>query len=336
MTTQKKPILMSGIQPSGMLTIGNYIGAIKHWVAMQDTHECYIVFVDLHTITVKQDPAILREHCYDFVALHLACGIDPKKSHVIIQSHVPAISELAWILNCFTYMGELNRMTQFKDKSQKAGKNINVGLFSYPTLMASDILSYQANIVPVGEDQKQHLELTRDVANRFNNQYGDVFTIPEPFIPKAGGRIMGLQNPEKKMSKSDENAGNYIAMLDKPEVILKKFKRSVTDSEREIRFDEENKAGISNLLTIMSTVTNKSISEIEKEFDGKGYGDFKSAVGESVVAFLAPIQEKFSEIRQDYNLMHEYLNQGAEAGNQKAKITLEKVKDVVGFIPTQN
>jgi len=336
MTNTKKPILMSGIQPSGKLTIGNFIGAIKHWVTMQDSHECFIVFVDLHTITVKQDPAILREHCYDFVALHIACGIDPEKSHVLIQSHVPAISELAWILNCYTYMGELNRMTQFKDKSQKAGANINVGLYSYPTLMASDILSYQANIVPVGKDQKQHLELTRDIATRFNHQYGNIFTIPEPFIPKEGGKIMGLQNPQKKMSKSDDVEGNYIAMLDLPDVVRKKFKRAVTDSEKEIRFDEENKAGISNLLTILSSITNKKISELEKEFEGKGYGDFKSAVGEAAVEFLEPIQQRYNEIRNDLNLIHGYLAQGAEHANQKAKITLDIVKDAVGFIPTKN
>ncbi len=332
MTNPKKPILMSGIQPSGNLTIGNYIGAIKHWVAMQDSHECFIVFVDLHTITVKQDPAILRQRCYDFVALHIACGIDPNKSHVLIQSHVPLISELAWILNCYTYMGELNRMTQFKDKSQKHEKNINVGLFSYPTLMASDILLYQTNIVPVGSDQKQHLELTRDIAIRFNNQYGNIFTVPEPFIPKAGGRIMGLQTPDKKMSKSDDNEGNFLAMLDPPELIRQKFKRAVTDSEREIRFDDKNKAGVSNLLTLMSVFTGETIQNIELEFKGKGYGDFKNAVGEAAVEFLTPIQDRYQEVRNNIELMHEWLARGAKHANKTGELTIKKVKEAVGFI----
>lgn len=323
---------MSGIQPSGNLTIGNYIGAIQHWVAMQDTHECFIVFVDLHTITVKQDPDILRQRCYDCVALHIACGIDPKKSHIVIQSHVPMISELAWILNCYTYMGELNRMTQFKDKSQKHEKNINVGLFCYPTLMASDILLYQTNVVPVGSDQKQHLELTRDLAIRFNNQYGNILTVPEPLIPKTGGRIMGLQTPDKKMSKSDENEGNYLALLDSPEVIRQKFKRAVTDSEREIRFDEKNKAGISNLLTLLSVFTGESIQNLELEFKNKGYGDFKTAVGEAAVNFLAPIQARYVEIRQNENLMHEYLDAGAKQANKAGEKTLKNVKEAIGFI----
>ncbi len=329
-----KPIVLSGIQPSGHMTIGNYIGAMRNWVSMQEDHDTLFSLVDLHAITVRQDPKDLRERCYDFMALYLACGIDPNKSTVFIQSHVHEHAELGWILNCYAYMGELNRMTQFKDKSGKQGKNINVGLFDYPVLMAADILLYGTDKVPVGQDQKQHLELARDIAARFNNQYNvDVFTVPEPFIPKQGARIMSLQDPTAKMSKSDSLEKNYVSLLDDPKKIIKKLKSAVTDSETEIRYDRENKPGVSNLLELMGGVTNRTVEEVLKDYAGvEGYGKLKVDTGEAIVALVEPIQQRYREIRDDQSAMQAILKQGAEKASIRAQAQLTKVKDTIGLI----
>ena len=330
-----KPILLSGIQPSGDLMIGNYIGSIKNWVTLQDDYQCLFPLVNMHAITVEQDPAELHKRSLDFVALYLASGIDPEKSTVFIQSHVPEHSELAWILNTSTYMGELNRMTQFKDKSQKHAQNINVGLFDYPVLMAADILLYQADLVPVGADQKQHLELTRDLATRWNNRFDkEIFRIPEPFIPPttSGGRIMSLQDPLSKMSKSDENKNNFIAMLDDPKTIIKKFKKATTDSEIEIRYDLENKPGVSNLLTIYSVISGKAIQEVEHHFEGKMYGHLKVELGELVAEYLAPIQQRFHDIRDDETELKNILAKGAEQAREEAQKTLKTVHESIGFV----
>ena len=329
----KKPVLLSGIQPSGQLILSNYIGALKHWVAMQNRCDCLFMLPDLHTITVRQDPAELPERCYNFLALYLACGIDPDKSIIFMQSHVPAHSQLAWILSCYTQMGELNRMTQFKDKSQRHEHNINAGLFAYPTLMAADVLLYGSDLVPVGDDQKQHLELARDVALRFNHLYGDIFVVPEPFIPKVGARIMGLQEPNKKMSKSDVNKTNFIAILDSPEEIRQKMKRAVTDSEGGVRFDVNAKPGVSNLLTLYSVLTSQSIQEIETQYLGKGYGVFKEELAEVVVGVLLPIQERYHALRADQDQLQAILRRGAELARERAQPLLNKVHEVVGLIP---
>ncbi|SIN86876.1 tryptophanyl-tRNA synthetase [Sulfurivirga caldicuralii] len=331
-----KPVLLSGIQPSGVMTIGNYVGAMRNWIRLQDDYQCLFSLVDLHAITVPQDPQALRQRSLDFVALYLACGIDPDKSVVFIQSHVPQHSELAWVLNCHAYMGELSRMTQFKDKSQKQGENISVGLFDYPVLMAADILLYQTKVVPVGEDQKQHLELTRDLAERFNRKYDvEIFTIPEPYIPPktAGGRIMSLQEPTKKMSKSDENPNNYISLLDEPKKIIKKFKKAVTDSGDEIRYDPDNKPGVSNLLTLYSIFSDQPMEAVEKHFEGKMYGHLKVELGELVADTIAPIQERFRAIREDEAALLQLLRDGAARAREMAQPTLERVHDAVGFIP---
>lgn len=330
----KKPVILSGIQPTGNLMIGNYIGAIKNWVNRQDDFDCIFMLVDLHAITIRIDPAELRNRSYDLISLYIACGLDPEKSLLIVQSHVPEHSELGWILNCFTYMGELNRMTQFKDKSQKNTNNINAGLFNYPVLMSADILLYQANLVPVGSDQKQHLELTRDLALRFNNAFGETFTVPEPYIPEksAGGRIMGLQDPSKKMSKTDENVQNYIALLDSPDVIVQKMKRAVTDSGSEIRMSDD-KPGVSNLLTILSAITNQTIESLEAHYLGKGYGQFKMDVADALVAFLAPIQARYALIRADESKLRQQLHDAAAKASARAKPTLQRVQDAIGFIP---
>jgi len=315
--------------------IGNYIGSIKNWVNMQDDYNCLFSLVNMHAITVEQDPAELHKRSLDFVALYLASGIDPDKSTVFIQSHVPEHSELAWILNCSTYMGELNRMTQFKDKSQKHSQNINVGLFDYPVLMAADILLYQTEMVPVGADQKQHLELTRDLATRWNNRFDrEIFKVPEPFIPPttSGGRIMSLQDPLSKMSKSDENKNNFIGLLDDPKTIIKKFKKATTDSETEIRYDLENKPGVSNLLTIYSVISGKPISEVEKHFEGKMYGHLKVELGELVAEYLEPIQTRFHEIRDDETLLRNILANGAEQAREQAQKTLKDVHEAIGFV----
>lgn len=330
---EQKKRIFSGVQPSGNLTIGNYLGAIKNWIPLQDEYECLYCVVDLHTLTVRQKPAELRQRSLNLLALYMACGLDPKKSILYLQSHVSAHAELAWILNCYTYMGELNRMTQFKDKSQRHGDNINAGLFTYPVLMAADILLYQADLVPIGQDQKQHLEITRDIADRFNNIYGDTFTIPEAFIPKIGAKIMSLQEPDKKMSKSDENENAFVLILDSPDVVMRKFKRAITDSDREIRYDEVNKPGVSNLISIYSSVTEKSISDIEKEFEGRSYGDLKETVGQSVVEMLVPIQQKFNEFSADKDFLNSILKENAEKAAYMARKTLSKVQRKVGLLP---
>jgi tryptophanyl-tRNA synthetase len=329
-----KPIVLSGCQPSGQLTIGNYMGALRQWVNMQADHDCLYMLVDLHAITVRQDPKAVYDACLDGLALYIACGIDPAKSTIFLQSHVPEHAQLAWILNCYTQMGELNRMTQFKDKSAKNITNINVGLFSYPTLMAADILLYQANQVPVGEDQKQHLELTRDVATRFNNIYGDIFTIPDPYIPEFGARVMSLQEPTKKMSKSDDNANNFVGLLEDPKKIAKKIKRAVTDSDEQARiyFDTQEKPGVSNLLSLLSCATNTSIESLIPGYEDKMYGHLKADVADAVVALLEPIQARFHQLRDDRSELDQIMRQGAEKASARAAVTLAKVYDEVGFI----
>jgi tryptophanyl-tRNA synthetase len=330
---EQKKRIFSGVQPSGNLTIGNYLGAIKNWIPMQDEFECLYCVVDLHTLTVRQKPADLRQRSLNLLALYMACGLDPQKSILFLQSHVSAHAELAWILNCYTYMGELSRMTQFKDKSLKQGDNINAGLLTYPVLMAADILLYQADLVPIGQDQKQHLEITRDIAERFNGIYGDTFTIPEAYIPKIGAKIMSLQEPERKMSKSDENENSYVFILDSEDAILRKFKRAVTDSEREIRYDEVNKPGVSNLISIYSAVTDKSFFEIEKEFEGRTYGDLKEVVGQAVAEILKPIQQKYNEFSSNKDYLNSILKENSEKAAYMARKTLSKVYRKIGLVP---
>ncbi|AMN10445.1 tryptophanyl-tRNA synthetase [Alteromonas macleodii] len=330
-----KPVVLSGCQPSGQLTLGNYMGALKQWVSMQDDHDCLYMIVDLHAITVRQDPKQLAEACLDGLSLYLACGIDPQKSTLFLQSHVPEHAQLSWVLNCYAQMGELNRMTQFKDKSAKNENNINVGLYSYPVLQAADILLYQADKVPVGEDQKQHLELTRDIATRVNNLYSDVFRLPDPYIPDFGARIMSLQEPEKKMSKSDNNPNNFIGLLEDPKKLAKKIKRAVTDSDEQanIYFNPTEKPGVSNLLTLLSLATGKSIKELEPEYTDKMYGHLKGDVADAVVALLEPIQARYAEIRADRAYLDDVMRQGAEKASARAAETLAKVYKAVGFIP---
>ena len=323
-------ILFSGMQATNTLTIGNYLGALKNWVALSDEYECFYSVVDLHSITVRQDPAELRKRARALLTLYIAAGLDPKKNCIYYQSHVSGHAELSWILNCFTYMGELNRMTQFKDKSAKHVDNINAGLFTYPVLMAADILLYQADVVPVGIDQMQHLEITRDIAQRFNSIYGDVFTIPEPYIGKTGAKIMSLQDPAKKMSKSDENPNASVYLMDDPDTIMRKFKRAVTDSEGQILYRDEQ-PGIKNLIDIYSSCTGKSPKDVEKEFEGKGYGDFKMAVGESVVSVLKPVQDRFYELEKDKEFIDSIIKENAEKANYYAQKTLRKVQKKVGF-----
>ena len=330
-TQERKKVIFSAIQPSGTITLGNYLGALKNWVNLQDEFNCIFALADLHTITVRQEPAKFRANTYEAYALLLACGIDVEKSPFFIQSHVPTHAQLAWILNCYTQFGELSRMTQFKDKSAKHADNVNAGLFTYPSLMAADILLYQADLVPVGADQKQHLELTRNIAERFNGVYGNVFKVPGPYIPKVGARVMSLQDPTRKMSKSDENANSYVAVLDKPEVIMKKFKRAITDSEAKVRY-AEGKDGINNLMGIYSSVTGKTMEEIEHEFDGKGYGDFKTAVGEAVVEHLRPIQERFNLYINDKAYLKECYEKGAEFAMKLSQRTLDKAMKKIGFV----
>lgn len=325
-----KKTLFSGMQATGNLTLGNYLGALKNWVTLNDEYECFYSVVDMHSITVRQDPAELRKRARALLTLYIAAGLDPEKNCIYYQSHVSGHAELAWILNCFTYMGELNRMTQFKDKSSKHADNINAGLFTYPSLMAADILLFQADVVPVGSDQKQHLELTRDLAERFNSIYGNVFTVPEPYIGKVGARIMSLQDPEKKMSKSDENPNASIYLMDDPDTIIRKFKRAVTDSGSEV-YRSEDKPGVSNLIDIYSAVTNKTVEEIVREFDGKGYGDFKLAVGESVADLLKPLQARHAELMKDKAYVDGIIKANAEKANYFANKTLRKVQKKVGF-----
>lgn len=330
-----KPIVLSGCQPSGQLSIGNYIGALRQWVNMQSTHDCRFMLVDLHAITVRQDPAALRSATLDGLALYMACGLDPEQSVIFVQSHVPEHAQLAWVLNCYTQMGELNRMTQFKDKSERHASNINAGLYTYPALMAADILLYQANQVPVGNDQKQHLELARDVATRFNNLYGNVFTIPDPFIPEVGARVMSLQDPLKKMSKSDDNENNYIGLLEDPKKIEKKLKRAVTDSDEQARifFDPEQKPGVSNLLSILSAASGTAIADLVPQYEGKMYGHLKGDTAAAVVAMLEPVQRRYAEYRSNQDYLNAAMAKGAEAASEHAAITLRKVYDVIGFVP---
>lgn len=330
---QKKRIL-SGIQPSGDLTLGSYLGAIKNWAALADEYDCYYMLADMHTITVRQVPAELRRHTLTQVAAYIASGLDPEKNVLFVQSHVPAHAQLGWVLDCYTMFGELSRMTQFKDKSAKNADNINAGLFTYPALMAADILLYQADLVPVGGDQKQHVEICRDIATRFNGIYGDTFKLPDPYIPQVGARVMSLTSPEKKMSKSDKDPNGCVYVLEKPEDILRKFKKAVTDSDTErcVRYDPEQKPGVSNLMTIYSVATGRSFDEIEAEFDGKGYGAFKPAVGEAVVEMFRPIREETERILADKAYLESVYRAGAEKAGYVANKTLRKVYKKVGFV----
>lgn len=329
---QDKKTIFSGVQPSGVLTIGNYLGAIKNWVDLQDEYNCYYCVVDMHAITVRQQAAQLRKRCLDTLALLLAAGLCPEKNIIYFQSHVSSHAELMWVLNCYTYLGELSRMTQFKEKSERHAGNINAGLYTYPALMAADILLFNSDMVPVGADQKQHLEITRDIGERFNNIYGDVFTIPEPYIPKAGARIMSLAEPEKKMSKSDDNENGFISLLDPPEVIQRKFKRAVTDSDGEVRYSEQ-KPGVSNLMSIYSAVTGKTFQAIEDEFSDQGYGKFKACVADAVCAELEPLQERYEKIRGDKAYLNEVIQSGAERAEKNAIKMLRKVHKKIGFAP---
>lgn len=328
---QQKKTIYSAIQPSGMLTLGNYLGALRNWVMLQNEYDCIYTVADLHAITVRQQTPAFRKQILETYALLIAVGVDPEKSLLFIQSHVAAHSQLSWILSCYTQFGELSRMTQFKDKSAKHADNVNAGLFTYPSLMAADILLYKADLVPVGADQKQHLEITRDIAARFNNIYGEVFTIPEGFIPKVGARVMSLQDPTKKMSKSDENVNSWVAILDKPEDIMRKFKRAVTDSESEVAF-REGKDGVNNLMGIYSAITGKTLEAVTEEFAGKGYGDFKNAVGEAVVEELRPVREKFDDLMKNKDFLQETWRNGAVEAEKIANKTLSKVMKKIGFI----
>ena len=325
-----KKVLFSGMQATGNLTLGNYLGALKNWVNNSDEYECFYSVVDLHSITVRQDPAELRQRARKLLTLYIAAGLDPKKNCIYYQSHVSAHAELSWILSCFTYMGELNRMTQFKDKSAKHADNINAGLYTYPVLMAADILLYQADVVPVGKDQLQHLEITRDIAQRFNAIYGDVFTIPEAYLGKVGAKIMSLQDPTKKMSKSDENENASVYLMDEPDAIMRKFKRAVTDSEATIQYRVEQ-PGIMNLIDIYNACTGNTPEQTVKEFDGKGYGDFKLAVGESVVSVLKPLQDRYQELLNDKTYIDSVIKENDEKANYFATKTLRKVQKKVGF-----
>lgn len=330
-SNEKKPVILSGIQTSGKITIGNLSGALMNWVKLQENNECFFMLADLHSITVKQVPAELRQRTLDTAAILIACGINPENSVLFAQSHVPEHSQLTWVLTCFSGMGELGRMTQFKDKSAQHSENINAGLFTYPVLMASDILLYQADMVPVGNDQKQHLELTRNLAERFNFNYSPTFTVPEPYIPPVGARIMSLQDPTKKMSKSDENEKATIFLSDGDAEIKNKIKRSVTDSGSDVKFSDD-KPGISNLITLYSLATGKNIKEIETEFEGKGYGEFKPAVANAVADYIKPVRTKYEELRKDNKYLKEVLANGAEAARRRAFKTLRKVYKKVGFV----
>ena len=330
---EAKKRIFSGIQPSGELTLGSYMGAIKNWVALQDEYDCLYCIVDMHAITVRQVPADLRRRSVAQLAQYIACGLDPEKNIMFIQSHVPQHAELSWVLGCYTQFGELSRMTQFKDNARKHADNVTAGLFTYPVLMAADILLYQADLVPVGDDQRQHVELCRDIANRFNNYFPDTFTIPEAFVPKMGARVMSLGQPENKMSKSEPDG--CVFLMDKPEDIMRKFKRAVTDCETAVRYDLENKPGISNLLTIYCAATGKTMAEAEAEFEGQGYGIFKPAVGEAVVELLRPIQAEASRLMADKAYLEEIYAQGAARAQALANRTIRKVYKKVGFVPAK-
>ncbi len=330
--TERKKRVLSAIQPSGMLTLGNYLGALKNWKSMSEEFDCLFAVADLHAITVRQEPAKLRSQIYTTAALLLSLGLEPDRNILFIQSHVPQHSQLAWLLNCYTQFGELSRMTQFKDKAAKHADNVNAGLFTYPSLMAADILLYNAELVPVGADQKQHLEITRDIATRFNGIYGNVFTVPEPYIPKVGAKVMSLQDPSRKMSKSDENVNAWVAILDKPEDIMRKFKRAVTDSDSRVCVGE-GKDGVNNLITIYSVITGRSAADIEAEFEGKGYGAFKAAVGEAVVEELRPIRERYEQIISDKGEIDRIFKSGADRAAHIAGRTLSKAMKKIGFVP---
>jgi tryptophanyl-tRNA synthetase len=329
---RKKPILLSGIQPTGNLMLGNYIGAIRHWVQLQETHDCLFILVDLHAITIRQEPAAMLRRSYDLVALYIACGIDAKKNTIFLQSHVPAHTQLLWILNCFVHMGELSRMTQFKDKALRHKENINVGLFGYPVLMAADILLYQTDLVPVGDDQKQHIEFTRNIARRFNHLYGKIFKIPKPLISDTGSRIMALRQPLAKMSKSDDNPDNYIALLDSPDNVRKKIKQAVTDPGKEVRYSS-SKPGISNLMNLYSIISGLSIESIQSQYLGKGYVSFKEDLAESIIEFLNPIQEQYRSVLSNRSELETILKNGASEACERAEITLGKVYKAIGFVP---
>lgn len=322
---------LSCIQPSGVPTLGNYLGAIRNWVNMQDEYDCAVAVADLHAITVRQEPAALRRQIYEMYALLAAAGVDPERSILFVQSQVPAHAELSWLLSCHTQFGELSRMTQFKDKSQKHADNINLGLFAYPSLMAADILLYRPDVVPVGEDQKQHCELTRDIAERFNNRYGKVFTIPEPLIMKTGARVRSLQDPTKKMSKSDENQNAFISLKDDPDTVLRKFKRAVTDSEARVHY-AEGKDGVNNLMEIYGAVTGLTNEQIEAEFEGHGYGDFKAAVAEAVIEELRPLQQRFADLMADKGELEAMMRRGAQRASAVAAPVLEKAMKKMGFV----
>ncbi|WP_139905100.1 tryptophan--tRNA ligase [Clostridium thermarum] len=329
---KRKKVIFSGIKPSGDLTLGNYIGAIKNWVKLQDDYECLYCVVDLHAITVRQEPKELRQRTLEVLAIYIASGIDPQKSTLFIQSHVPAHSEGGWLLNCYTYMGELSRMTQYKDKAQRYGDSISAGLFNYPVLMAADILIYNTDLVPVGKDQKQHVELARDIANRFNNLYSPTFTIPEPYIATTGQKIMDLQDPSKKMSKSDENPNGYILIMDPPEVIRKKINRAVTDSVGEVHYSDEQ-PGVKNLMNILISLSGTTAEEIEKKYAGKGYAEFKKDVADAIIAELEPIQKRVKEILADKDYLESVYKAGAEKAQYMALKTLRKMQKKIGFIP---
>ena len=327
-----KKVILSGIQATGDLHLGHYIGVLKRFVEMQEEFDCYYMIANLHALTVRRDPKELKENAYKLLASYIAAGLDPDKCTIFLQSQVHEHAELGWVLDCYTYMGELSRMTQFKDKSAKHADNINAGLFTYPSLMAGDILLYQADLVPTGEDQKQHVELTRDLAERFNKLYGDTFKVPDPYIEKVGARIMGLQDPTSKMSKSSTLPNDTILLIDTPEEIMKKVKKSVTDSEGVVRYDEDNKPGISNLMEIYGIITKKSIEEIEKEFEGQGYGTFKTAVAEAIVKELEPFRNKYNELMANPSKLEEIYNKGAKKASEVASKTLKDVYEKIGII----
>ncbi len=330
----EKKVMLSGVKPSGDLTLGSYLGAIRNWAARADKFDCYYFMADLHTITVRHDPAALRRRTLEQLAQYIACGLDPEKNTLFVQSHVHQHAELGWVLNCYAMFGELSRMTQFKDKSAKNAENINGGLFTYPCLMAADILLYQPDVVPVGEDQKQHVELARNIVQRFNGIYGDVFKMPEPYVPKVGARVMNLVSPTSKMSKSDDSNTGRVLLMDDPTVIMKQFKRAITDSDTEhcVRFAPEEKPGVANLMQIYAAATGRSFDEIEREFDGQGYGAFKTAVGEAVVELLRPIQEEARRIMADKAYLEGVYRAGAEKASRVAEKTLRKVYKKVGFL----
>ncbi len=327
-----KKTILSGIQATGNLTLGNYLGAINNWIQMQDEYDCYYMIADLHSLTVRNDPEILRKRAMQVLAIYVAAGLDPEKNTIFLQSQVDAHVKLNWILNCYTYMGELNRMTQFKDKSAKHADNINSGLFTYPVLMAADILVYNADLVPVGEDQRQHLEITRDIAERFNSIYGETFVIPEAFISEQGARIMGLQEPTAKMSKSTTNLNDVIFLNDDPEEIRKKLKKAVTDSENCVRYDKENKPGVSNLMAIYGLIQEKTMEQIEQEFAGKGYGDFKMAVAEAIIEKLEPLQKRYNELLENPEELKAIYEKGAKKASERADKIVTEVYRKVGLI----